>query len=40
MLSICGIKVEGYLIFLYEESMFTLYEYIMCKREVEENLMK
>ena len=34
MFSICGIKVEEYVIFLYEESMYTLYEYIMFKQDV------
>ena len=34
MLYICGIKVEEYVTFLYEESMYTRYEYIIPEREV------
>ena len=27
---VCAIKVEGYVTFLYEGSMYTRYEYILC----------
>ena len=33
-----AIKVEDYVIFLYEGSMYTRYEYVVCMREVYVNL--
>ena len=27
---VCALKVEGYVTFLYEGSMYTRYEYILC----------
>ena len=30
LIYVCAIKVQGYVTFLYEGYMYTLYEYILC----------